>query len=306
MARYSMKGPSPKAKLTAAIATRAVAYRGVASKKRPARFNNSKKRYTVNKQISSALRKFAETKYLPLRKLNVRPPSLCQDTKTGYFGWTLGSTLPLGWDANLASVGGIQCQQGSTGGLRDGNYIYLMKSHFTMNIDMLPAINASGSTSPTEFRLIVCKQRRSVYPAGFQKLPQNTLFLDVDNSDFGYLSGTASTYNGTDYFRQPINKRDWVVYKDQRFFLTPPPYIPDPPASLPLPLATFNQKFSQTKTFQMNLPYYKKVQYENVNNLPTDIDFNYLIICFAKSHDKAIEADNWRVNMRGTTTFQDT
>jgi len=87
--------------------------------------------------------------------------------------------------------------------------------------------------------------------------------------------------------------------------LTPPPYIPDPPASLPLPLSTYNTKFSQSKTIMVNLPFYKKVKYENVNNLPTDIDYNYLVVVFAKSHDKAIKATNWRINSRGTTTFQD-
>jgi len=35
------------------------------------------------------------------------------------------------------------------------------------------------------------------------------------------------------------------------------------------------------------------------------LDYNYVILILAKSHDKAIEADNWRVNVRGTTTFQD-
>ena len=309
---FSFKVPPTPAKKKVSAAKKKEAWKkfnkALFSKKKkyPARFAQSKSRYVINKAISNTLNRISETKYLPLRKINDDGPKFCTDNLTTYYGMTIGNDLPSAWDPDITRVGGIECSQGTQGNERNGDYIYLKKTHMSLQIDMKRLNSAQGQPGmmPYEFRVVVCKLRRSISPAGVVKSPQSTLFLEIDNSDFGYKS-TNVNLTGTEVFRQPLNKRDWVILKDQRFTLSPPPYVPDPPATAQQSQSYYSQKYPVSKNLRYDLPYYKKVQYVNDLDRPTDIDYHYCVFVFAKCYDKSIPADQYKISMRGTTTYQD-
>ena len=255
--------------------------------------------------ISKQVNKFIETKYNPCREINENPPQAIQLGALAYYeGYVIGN-LPATWDTQLIPIDGISTQQGD-GGVRErtGNYVYLKKNHFTLEIDMKSAATNLTGTPLTEFRVVVCKQRRAVIPTGQAPSPQNTLFLALDNSEFGYQT---SGINGTDLMRQPLNKRDWVIHTDKRFTLTSPPTVT--PGGGPQP-QTYNTKYASHKRMMFNLPFYKKTRYAppaggSLTSFPTDIDFHYGVFIFARSIDKDTEALAWESNVRAVTTYQD-
>jgi len=305
MPRYVMKGPSAKSRLTAAIATK-VASKMATSRALPARFNTSKKRYVKNRKLSKNVSKFIETKYNPCREVNEQLPQPIQLGAIAYYeAYILGNSVPAGWDTNIIPIDGISTTQ-DTGGIADriGNYIYLKKNHFSLEIDMKSAVSILQGTPLVEFRVVVTKQRRAVIPSGQTKTPQTSLFLELNNNPFGYQTGGT---NGTDLLRQPLNKRDWYILHDKKFTLSSPPTVE--PGSGPQP-QTYSTFYRSNKKMVFNLPFYKKVRYAppaggSLFSNPTDIDYFWSVFIFARPVDKDTSALNWETNVRAVTTYND-
>lgn len=255
--------------------------------------------------ISKQVNKFIETKYNPCRQVDLQNPQPIQlGAKAYYEGYVIGN-LPATWDTGLIAIDGISTKQGDAGVReRTGNYVYLKKNHFTLEIDMKPASDNLAATPLTEFRVVVCKQRRAVIPTGQAPSPQNTLFLNLDNSEFGYQT---SNKNGTDLMRQPLNKRDWVIFTDKKFTLSAPPTVL---AGSGLQPQTYSQKYGSHKRMMFNMPFYKKTRYAppaggSLFSFPTDIDFHYGVFIFARPVNKDNPANQWQTNVRAVTTYQD-
>lgn len=261
----------------------------------PSRFNQSKKRYNKNRNLSKAIANLAETKLIPLTPTNEVPPI---NTHTGslttYKGFVLDAK-PASWDANLIELGGIQTALGVSGtGERVGNYIYFKKSHLSIQLDMN---FIDSSRPPVEFRMVVCKARQAVMPAGFTDTPQGTLFLNNAGAPVGYQT---SGLTGMDLMNQPLNKRDWVVYKDRRFTCSHPLRTDSDGGH-----AGYSGKYPSRRTFHVNLPFWKKTRISTSTNKPEDLDTHFLVYFFASAIGKDMGADLWEVSTRGTTSFND-
>ncbi len=270
----------------------------------PARFNQSRTRYVKNKKFSNSISKFAETKLLPCKELNETKPYVTTSPLSYYNGWVIGADVPVGWDQNIFAIDGMSMIRGVDAGERVGNYVYLRKTHFTLNIDMNTGVSGLQGTAISEFRLVVCKMRSQVVPTDQIKLPSQSLFLNLAGLPFGYLSAGLTP---TDLMCQPLNRRDWVILKDHKFTLTPPPTL-QTGSTLPNPQA-YSQKYPSSKTVVVDLPYYKKTRYEfdqaNPATEPVDLNFQWAIFLFSKPIGQDTPALNFETNLRAVTTFQD-
>lgn len=256
-----------------------------------ARFNYSKRRYKKNKSIARMLSKFSETKYKSILAVNEQAPVAIQVGAQAYMSkYVLGGQVSA-W-SDMTDLGGMDLTQGAATGNRIGDYIFLKKTHLNIQIDA--RVSNDSSNHPLEFRMIVAKARRQATPAGITRTPQATLFLDEEADDFG--DSTAGK-NGTDLMVQPLNKRHWTILKDYKFRMSNPL---DPTATS----NSYSGYYPCMKRFSIDLPHYVKAHFDN-SNTPTNYDFHYAVIIYARSLDKDTKADGWEVNIRGNTQYVD-
>lgn len=266
----------------------------------PARLKGSRINYQVAKAVSRAMDKVSENKIIPCDTVNEVSPARIQalalaTTKS----FTLGN-IPAVWSGvtGLQTLSGMNFPLGVGHAQREGKYIYLQKTRVTMEIDMNTIPDFS---IPVEFRVICCKARRGNNPSGITNNFANTLFLGTDGNEFGHAT---SGINGTDLMVQPINKKDWSVRTDKKFMLTNPLLNQDLQGSGVT--TTYAGKYPVFKRMVFNLPFYAKTEIDtNMANRPADLDYNYLIIVYAKGLGKDYVADKYEINVRGSTTFKD-
>ena len=271
----------------------------LANKSLPSRFRNSRSKYAKSRTVSKVLNAITENKILPLTDVNEGAPTPIQLGALAYEKTFVINTVPTGWPGSTTALGGIYMIQGTANGQRIGNYVYLKKSHVTIEVEAQPSAPTVNQV-PKQFRVIVFKQRRSVMPTGRTVYPQNTLFLDSAGQSFGHATGGK---NGSDLMLQPLNKRDWVIYKDSKFTLTNPvQYNEDGIAAA---WNWTNTKYGSYKKMVVNLPYFKKTHYNSGTNVPDDVDTHFGIVIYSKSLGKDYAADDWEVNVRGSTTYSD-
>lgn len=270
-----------------------------------ARTNVNKRRPGLNAKIFKAMRNYGETKLIPT--INVSPTgsgnaSGAPDVRVVggsqqpgyYYAAILGGVLPVNWDANIKQLGGLSIEEGVKNNQRVGDYVWLKKTHLTIQLDMEPVLENRG---PIQFRLIVVKQRMATVPTGLVYHPEASLFLKNDGDSFGYENGG----NEFQIQNMPINKRNWVCFRDQRFTLSPPQSaIGD---------QFFTSMYPIRKNIVINLNHFKKTKYQDAEganqNRPLNYDGRYLVYLFASPMGSTLSADNWHVNMSGTTSFTD-
>lgn len=235
--------------------------------------------------------KIAETKLVQLTKYDELAPAAIQLGALAHMVNFVTGPVPTAW-TGFTPLGGMVFPQGTDSNNRIGNYIYLRKSHLNLEIDT-KQVASEEAALPTEFRVIVYRARRAVYPAGTTKDPAQSLFLDEVGNDFGHAS---SGTNGTDIMLQPVNRRLFTVAKDMKFCLSNP---------LSTANATgYSGHYPCMKRMIIPLPFYKKAHFEGTDS-PEDVDFHWAVSIYARSLDKDQKADNWEVNTRGNTQFSD-
>lgn len=267
--------------------------------KKQARYNPSITRNIVNRMIYNQMSKFSESKILPLTKYDESPPGAIQLGALAYFkGFVLGNAAPPAWSSTFNPLSGVATVQGDTSQDRIGNSIYLNRTHLTMEIDMSGGIE---SNVPHEFRVVMFKARRATDPASISKNPATSLFLSQIGGPEGH---ETSGINGTDLMCQPLNKRDWVIFKDQRFLLSPPSTFPEQPDSA----TGYTGKYPVFKRIIFNMPHKIKCRYAPTGGSfsePTNYDYRYGILVYARAIGKDASASKWEVNIRGATSFMD-
>jgi len=262
--------------------------------RRPARLRVSTINYTINKAVAKAVNGVAENKITPLTSFNETAPSAIQTGAVAYTkSFTVGS-IPTVWSgtSGLSALSGMTFAQGTQANQCTGKYIYLQKTHFTLEIDMSPLV-ATGI--PVEFRVICFKARRGNNPQGISNRYDTSLFLSPAGSDVGH---DTSGITGSDLLMQPLNKKDWDIRSDKKFMLSNPSVsATDPDAS------AYSGKYACMKRLVYNLPFYSKT--ELVANSPADLDTNYVVVIYARSLGKDFLANKFEVTTRGSTTFKD-
>lgn len=267
---------------------------------RPARLRGSRVQYQINKAVSRAVNGLAENKIIALDNVNEVSPSRIQPLALATTkSFTLGN-IPTVWSGitGLQTLSGMSFPLGVGHAQRDGKYIYLQKTRVTMEIDMNTIPDFS---IPVEFRVICCKARRANNPSGITNNFSQTLFLGTDGNEFGHAT---TGINGTDLMVQPINKKDWSVFADKKFMLTNPLLQQDLSGSGVT--TTYAGKYPVFKRMVFNLPFNTKTEIDTtMADRPADIDYNYVMVVYAKGLGKDYVADKYEINVRGSTTFKD-
>lgn len=247
--------------------------------------------------MSRNLNNVAETKLKPLRGLNEAGPSPIQvGANAQVYQFALGATAVSSWTGTWHYADGIQMSQGSDNNDFTGRYVYFKKSHISVEIDM-GRLAQFNDKPPIEFRFIMAKIRRANTPAGITPNPATTLFLDEAGAQFG--SQTPGK-DGSDLMLQPLNKRDYSIYCDKKFILSSP-RGPDNSTG-------YTGHYPCFKRFYLDCPMYKKTRMSEIQNnvfVPEDLGYRYFVVIYARSLDKDTPADNWELNMRGTTSYSD-
>ncbi len=268
-------------------------------KPRFARFNASRPRYYRNRRYARKISKFSESKLFPLTKIEEAAPFPIQVGALAYYWAGCLNVQPTGWGVDpaaavpgtlLTNLSGIQLQRGVTAQERVGDYVYYKKTHVVMQVDM----NATSSLQePIEFRFIIAKSRGLANPAMTGYIPNTSLFLNEIGSAIGHLT---SGVTGTDLMLQPLNKRDWVIFRDQKFTLTSPQIVNG---------GGFNGKYASRKNLVINLKHFAKAKISNTNNQPKNLDTTYVMYLYASAIGKDRSAAVFEVSLRGVTSYVD-
>lgn len=280
--------------------------------KKQARFNISKKKYVLNKQISNVMHSMSETKLIPCANINAAStngtPTQVIGTgsnATAYRWAGILQSIPSGWEgsdgaAGAFSLAGMSIPQGTSSGQHVGNYVYLKKTHLNFQVD---ALMSTTNKPVVQIRLIVAKARQAFQPAGTTSYPQNSLFLNQAGNEQGHASVT-NAMNTFEVMNNPLNKRDWVVLKDRRFYLAQPVNIPALNGTTGV---GYNQKYPVRHNFRLDLPHYCKTKISD-QGTPIDYDARYIVYMYATAVGTTTNTylpDSWRVTMRGTTSYTD-
>lgn len=297
-AGINMRTEKGKAALARAASTIQRAVRGRRRRKPQARFQASRKQSALNRQISKVMSKMSETKLVAITPVN---PGAANGTPGNILGtgsnprvyaWRgVLDSVPSAWDPGLVALQGIDTLQGDAANQHVGNYIYFKKTSINLQIDMVYNDNA---TKQLQFRMVVCKARQLATPAGEQDLPQTSLFLNQIGNRQGTSSISSLAMVPFEVMNNPLNKRNWVVLRDQKFFLNNPTSMQQ-------------GKYPSRKNFRITLPHYKKTKITTAG-APLDYDSRYLIYIFATVPGALSNAqlpDDFRVTARGTTSFTD-
>ena len=304
MARYTIPGIRGKSNRGKRVSykPRTLAARRIQSafrKRRPlARFNASKSQNIVNKTVSKVMSRMSETKLLAITDVN---PGALNGTPSSILGtgsdprvysWRAClDTVPIGWDAGLVALQGIRAAQGDAATEHVGNYVYFKKTTINLQLDM---VYNSNATKQLQFRMIVCKSRQLSLASGTQDFPQTTLFLNQIGNRQGFVSTSGLAMAPFEVMNNPINKRNWVVLRDSKFFLNNPTSMQQ-------------GKYPSRRNFRITLPHYKKTKV-TTSGEPLDYDSKYLVYIFATVPGALTNSelpDDFRVAARGSTSYTD-
>lgn len=256
-----------------------------------ARFNFSRKRYSANRKFSSGINKFAENHLLQCFRQNEISPIPIQLGAIATYRLFCFGSVPATWDTDAIDIAGASITQGTGEGQRAGNYVYLKNTTINMEIDMNRS--TTNLITPTEFRVIVFKQRRAVMPAGISFNPATSLYLDEVGQQLGYAT---AGFNGTDAIMQPLNKRDYIILQDKNFVLSNPHSTS---------YGGYSGHYPTLKRMRLSLPHWIRAHYNNTSSLPDTYDYHYGILVIARSQAKDTSSNTFEINMRGSTSFTD-
>jgi len=264
----------------------------------PARLQPSLTRYITNKAIYAVQKKYSESKLIPLTRVNEEAPTKCQTSGAfsyGYWnGFVLGDSIPTGWATGWTTLSGLATIPGDLSNNRQGNYMYLNKTHFTMDIEMLGT--PQGEFPIQEFRVVIFKER-STMPTGINQNPQQYLFLDELGRDSGHTTQVPGK-TPRDLMVQPLNKRYFTILKDMSFKLKDGGWNAD-------------GRWPSHKRIICDLPHHIKAKYQVPADVetatePTNYNYRYGIMVYSRVIGAPTQnANRHRVSIRGATSATD-
>jgi len=265
----------------------------------PARLQPSLTRYITNKAIYAVQKKYSESKLIPVTRINEQIPDKCQQAGPylyGYWnGFVLGDNIPTGWGTGWIPLSGVATIPGDLANNRQGNYMYLNKTHLTMDIEMLGTPQSEYPIQ--EFRVIVFKER-STMPTSLNHNPQAKLFLDELGRDSGHTTQVVGK-TPRDLMVQPLNKRLFSVMKDISFKLRDGGWNAD------------GKALDSHKRIICDLPHKIKAKYPFTPDVltatePSNYNYKYGVIVYSRvigAPDQV--ANRHRISIRGSTSATD-
>ena len=257
----------------------------------PARMRQlSKRNFAKRRRVQRMLRPLTETKIVALVKQNeIQPVPIQTGAIATFVAFTLGTNSAFAGDT---TVGGIAMTQGVGRSERIGAYVNYKKTTASLRIEMNAGVNAP----PIQMRMIVFKARRSSNPAGTSPSWASSGFIDNDGGNVGHAT---LGINGLDIMQLMLNKKQWVIYKDEKFIL-------QPYNSLTTGDIIYNH-YPAAKDVLLNMPHYAKAHFPNSGSLTADdLDTRYTVIVYGHTLGRSgIPADSFECSFRGTTSFTD-
>lgn len=260
----------------------------------------------VDKRIQKVLNSTGENKFQGFSGACLPPvPKPAGTQPISYHFLNSGVSLAASLPEYATPMSLFRFPQGDGPTERNGNSLYIKQSYIKGEIQMLPVIGDASMTnnSAVEFRMLLVKANRKYNPLYVSPDPGGSLYLDTQNSEFGYDGTVASTFLN---MNQPINKRRWVVMCDKKFTLSPPSVILDQVSDVSLQ----NPKYAIKKRFRLKLPVFKKCHFAgNSANSPENVDTQWLFILQAVNsaycNVGTTAPRNYALNIYGTTTASD-
>jgi len=193
---------------------------------------------------------------------------------------------------------GTSFSQGTGANQRIGKYLYLKNTSMRVKIQM--SDTADVRSNPIRFRVIMFKTRRNYVAGTTGGNPENNLFLNPQGGEFGV---NTLGLEAMDYETSLVNKKNYIVVKDQQFILQPIVSQPLGSASA-IPGAGV---YKNEKYMYFNLGHYKKVAMEpGTGDNPADLNYQYALCILATPVGSCrTQAKNWSVSIRGTTSAYD-
>lgn len=274
-------------------------------RQQPARLKVSRKRYNNTRRVENFLRNFSGSKYKGYTGDCLTPvgkPSGAQPIS--YHFYNMGKTL-----ASLPEMNNMDLYtfaNGDGNNERVGDYMMLRNTTLKMEVQALPLVSVGELGQPIlEFRLMVVKSNRKYNSFEQSPDPGSTLFLDNENNEFGYDDTVQSVFA---YQRQPLNKRKWIVLREQKFKLSIP-FASNSALGNTSRLNPAYPKYPTKKNFRINVPIHKKTHFNNVDNTPDNLDTQTFVIlqCTHGSYCDSGTRDptEYVVNFLGTTSAYD-
>jgi len=282
---------------------------------KPSRIYSGKATYQKTKAITnSVMRNISESKFQGTREdclMTVAKPAGTIRPMSYIFvntGQDLSGSLPeFTTPLNL-----FDFAPGTDNTERVGKYMYIKKSHLKVSVMALPERGSSTNqdaliNTPLECRLMVVKANRKNDKLFTSPNPGQSLFIDTQNGGFGY-DETLGSINLLQ--KQPINKRQWIKYKDYKFKLSPPAIQLDNQNNVEA--YQTGKQYAVKREFKFDLPVYKKTHFSDTTNAPDDIDTQWLMIlqvsyanhCLVEG-STAPRPRNVRMEILGTTSAYD-
>jgi len=284
-------------------------------KTKPSRLYSGKATYNRTRKITnSVMKSISESKYQGHRSDCLETVAKPAGTvrPLSYIFLNTGTDLSTNLPEFTTPLKLFNFAPGTSNTQRIGKYMYLKKSHLKISIMALPEKATEDSTdvlinTPLECRLMVVKANRKNDKIFTSPNPGNSLLLDTQNGSFGY-DETGGSINLLQ--SQPINKRQWIKYRDIKFKLSPPAIKLD--SSNNVEAYQTGKQYAVKREFSMDLPIYKKTHFSDTTDSPDDVDTQWLIVlqCSYANHclssgSTAPRPRNIRMDILGTTTAYD-
>jgi len=281
----------------------------------PSRVYGRKTYNNTQRIVNRTLKSISESKFCgfsPVQCIeSVGKPTGTQPISYHFFntGTDISSILPEfpAEQIAVASQGEMnlfEFNQGDAKNERIGSSMYIKHTHLKVEVQMKHKSDIARPGNPTvTFRMMILKAKRSTDKYGESPDPGNSLFLNTENAGFGYDDTLQPTFM---HMNQPLNKRQWSVYKESKFTLSAP-YQQQ--GELGAPAETFvNSKYPNRKLMNIKLPIGKKCNFGSLTNTPNNVDTQWFIVLqavntnYCEDNDRP---DNYFVNICGTTSALD-
>jgi len=284
-------------------------------KSRPARFasRKTKTQTIVNKAVAKVIGKVSENKINDLNTIRHMAPIPIHDTvssssPTYMFGAVVGKK-PSGWTSGLqsgasqyADLGSFEWPRGEDADERIGDYMFARSTSIRMNIMPLENIDPQRGNPPMRYRMVVFKAKQRVRTPSNPSDPTTDLFLNTSGKKFGH---GVQTTEFQDLWMSSLNKMDYTILQDKKFTMASPmsTWTSAPPVQYGF---TNDHTGSHGKDLSLRIPYNKKIKFENVTNLPEDLNMATGILVFAQAlGNHKTNSELWETNLQGLTSFLD-
>jgi len=264
--------------------------------------------------VARALAQVAERKVQALtpKYMDVPiPVSLPPALGPVYFRNYILGDAPVAWigpngaavtQPNFTGLGGYTFPQGTGSNGRIGRYMFLERCNMNLNIALKPV--AERHTNPVAFRVLLYKFKRND-ALGSIGNPNTDLFMSSSGAQLGFNTFFDNGINpGSAAFELMngiVNKKNYEVFKDEKFVLTPQVCLTSAGAFVPLSHSNHIQK-----DFQFVLNHNQKTAFDGASK-PVDLQYQYCltILSAPMGEGNTVGVDYWNASIRGTVSALD-